>query len=110
MTMPLPYGVPPMPAMGEPFAAGYGSGRGPQSPGLEAQGARWTALGQQAALRPTSVQQQLSPSPIAANLSAPSQRDRLLPNGFELGNTSNGASAGTAQTENYMTLRGTSDV
>jgi hypothetical protein len=91
------------PVFGPALAQGFQSGRGGLSPGLEAQGARWTRAAQAAAMQPHSVQQQLSPSPIASNLSAPSQRDRLLPNGYILGNTMNGAAKSTSQTENYLT-------
>jgi len=86
------------PVLGPGFNQGYQSGRGPMSPGLEAQGERWSEMGRAAATQPNSVLSQLSPSPIAANLSAPSQRDRLLPNGFQLSNYANGASAPTSQT------------
>ena len=67
--MTTPYYRPPTaPAFGTPFAESYQASRGPESPGLEAQGQRWTAMSQAAATRPTSVLQQLSPSPVAANL------------------------------------------
>ena len=91
MTMPL----------GGHFSDGYDGGRGAGSPGLEAADERWRAL-TQAADKPHSILNQLAPSPIAANLSAPSLRDRLLPNGFQLANYGNGASQPTVETENYL--------
>lgn len=106
--MTTPYYRPPTaPAFGTPFAESYQASRGPESPGLEAQGQRWTAMSQAAATRPTSVLQQLSPSPVAANLSAPSQRDRLLPNGFVLNNMSNGTSSDTAENEQQLRMADT---
>jgi hypothetical protein len=95
------FGPPVMP--GAQLNQGFMDGR-PGSPGLEAQSARWNAMAQAAAVQPHSVLNQLAPSPVAANLSAPSQRDRLLPNGFVLGNTRNGAAEPTAQTENYLNM------
>ncbi len=93
-------------AMGQHFSGGFQAGRGAMSPGLEAQGAAWTQAGAAAGERPNSVLQQLAPSPIAANLSAPSQQSRLLPNGFVLGNNANGASPTTTSTENYLKMSG----
>ena len=106
MTMPyaLP-GVAPAPTMAQHFSAGYNTGRFPElSPGLQEQGARWSAESLQAGSRPQSVLSQLSPSPVAANLSAPSQQDRLLKNGVVLPNTNNGAAEPTAQTDTYLRL------
>ena len=85
---------------------GYMAGRGPESPGLEAQNERWSSMIHQNLGRPTSVLQQISPSPIAANLSAPSQRERLLGNGLILPNLSNGASSGTAETDLEVRMAG----
>jgi hypothetical protein len=99
----MPSGLGP-PGFGTAMARGYQSGRGPMSPGLEAQSERWTQMSQAAGTQPHSVQQQLSPSPIAANLSAPSQQGRLLRNGMILNNTANAASSGTADTENFLHL------
>jgi hypothetical protein len=97
-----PLGVPYLPTLGEPFSNGYQSGRGPMSEGLAAQGARWTALGQQSATRPTSVIQQLQPSPNGL-----SARDaqRELPSG-ELLSTGNGQSEGAAESGRQMLMRG----
>lgn len=95
--------------LGVHFSNGYGSSRGIESPGLEAQGARWSELGAESASTPHSVLNQLSPSPIAANLSAPSQESRLMPNGFVLSNTQAGASPTTAATENFLATRGEAD-
>lgn len=92
--------------MGQHFSSGYAAGRGPMSPGLEVQGQRWSELGAASAEHPNSVLQQISPSPIAANLSAPSQQSRLLPNGFVLGNNANGASPTTTSTVNYLKMSG----
>jgi len=88
------------------FGYGFNSGRGLQSPGLEAMSERWNQLAQAAGTAPHSVLNQLSPSPVASNLSAPSQRDRLLPNGYVLNNTRNGAAEPTAQTDNYLQMSG----
>jgi hypothetical protein len=90
--------------LGNAMAQGFQSGRGGLSPGLEAQGERWTQMAQAAATQPHSIQQQLSPSPVVSNLSAPSQRDRLLPNGYVLPNNMNAASAPTTATENYLKM------
>ena len=106
--MPMPFRPPTAPVMplAQHLNAGYMSGRGPLSPGLQTSSDRFNAQAQAAATRPNSVLQQLAPSPVAANLSAPSQRDRLLPNGFILGNTMNGAAEQTAETDNYLRMEG----
>lgn len=83
------------------FAAGAG-----EDSSLAAQSQRWTQLSAASAETPHSVLNQLSPSPIAANLSAPAQQDRLLKNGFVLPNNSNGASAPTTETDNYLRMGG----
>jgi len=105
MTYPFPtindYGPP---LFGRAMAQGFNSGRGPMSPGLEATSARWNAMAMAAGNTPHSVLNQLAPSPIAANLSAPSQRDRLLPNGYRLPNNMNAASAPTTTTLNYLRM------
>jgi hypothetical protein len=93
----------PTPPIAPHFSAGYDSGRDPSlSPGLEQQSARWTEAAMAAATAPQSVLQQLAPSPIAANVSAPSASGRLLRNGWVLPNYSNGASQNTAETENFL--------
>jgi hypothetical protein len=81
--------------------AGYQSARGTESPGLEAISQRWNEQVQAGVGKPQSVLSQHSPSPIAANLSAP-----LLPNGYELPNTAAGSSSETAQKANYLRLQG----
>lgn len=96
MTMPI----------GGHFSDGFDSGRGIESPGLAQTSARWTELSQASAEQPHSVLQQLAPSPVAANLSAPSQESRLLPNGYQLANNANGASTSTTSTENYLKMAG----
>ncbi len=92
------------PTMGTPFAGGFQSGRGPMSPGLEATSERWNEMAQQAGTAPHSVLNQLAPSPIVANVSAPSQRERLLPNGYMLDNYANGAASPTAQNEGNLRM------
>ena len=67
---------------------------------------RWSAAALAAGTTPHSVLNQLTPSPIRANLSAPSQRDRLLPNGFQLGNYSNASSEPTTQSETNLKMLG----
>ena len=88
-----------------PAGVHFASGAGEDS-SLSAQSQRWTQLSQAAAETPHSVLNQLSPSPVAANLSAPSQQDRLLKNGFVLPNNSNGASAPTMETDNFLRMGG----
>jgi hypothetical protein len=84
--------------------AGYQAGRGSESPGLEEQNQQFNNLAQQNLGRPQSVLQQLSPSPVAANLSAPSQQGRLLRNGFQLPNYANGSAQPTAETDTYLRM------
>jgi hypothetical protein len=92
--------------IGAHFLDSYDASRGPGSASLAEDSAKWQEMAQAGLGKPTSVLQQLSPSPIAANLSAPSQRERLLPNGFTLSNTSNGAAEPTAQADNYLKMSG----
>jgi hypothetical protein len=99
--------TPTPPTMAGAFSNGYGAGRMPSlSPGLEAQGARWSQQSLASASAPHSVLSQLSPSPIRANLSAASGQSRLLPNGLILPNNANGAAGPTAETENYLQMEG----
>ena len=99
----VPPGIPTVPAMANHFAGGYNAGRDPSlSPGLEAQSARWTQASMASATHPTSVLQQLAPSPVAANLSAPSQQGRLLRNGYVLPNFGNGSAESTAETDSFL--------
>ena len=51
------YPAPAAPLMGQAFSAGYQSGRGPASPGLEAQNARWARMTNATLGKPTSVLQ-----------------------------------------------------
>ena len=106
--MPLPFSPPTAPVMplAQHLNAGYMSGRGPLSPGLESQLGEVQCAGPSRRHPAQQCLQQLAPSPVAANLSAPSQRDRLLPNGFILGNTMNGAAENTAETDNYLRMEG----
>lgn len=84
------------------FGYGFDSGRGPQSDSLAESSARWNELAQTAGTSIHSTLQQRTLSPLAQNLSAPSQRDRLLPNGYVLPNFGNGSASSTAQTEGYF--------
>jgi hypothetical protein len=81
---------------------GYMDGRGEGSDSLAAQSERWTQLSALSAQTPHRVLNQLSLSPVASNLSAPSQQGRLLPNGLQLPNTSNAASSETGEVDNYL--------
>ena len=94
MTMPTE----PMPT-GQHFSDGFDSGRGPMSPSLAAQSARWTQLSAASAERPTSVLQQIGLSPVAQNASAPDMDSRYNAfTGTVMPNMQTGASANTAQT------------
>ena len=92
--------------LGGHFAQGMDSARGIQSESLTAQSDKWNEAAQAAGRTPHSVLQQLSPSPVVSNLSAPSQRDRLLPSGFILPNLGNSASSGTADNEQQLRMAG----
>jgi hypothetical protein len=91
-----------------PAGAHFASVAGADS-SLAASSERWTQLSMASALAPHSVLQQLHPSPVAANLSAPSQQGRQLANGFVLSNAANGASAATASTENTLNMESGSE-
>lgn len=94
MTMPTP----PM-SLGQHLNAGYMAGRSELSPGLEAQGATWTQMGQASAQRPNSVLSQIGLSPVAQNASAPDMQSRYNEfTGVVMPNTGTGASETTAQT------------
>jgi hypothetical protein len=96
MTMPTE----PMPIGGH-FSAGYDAGRGPSgtSPGLEAQGQRWTAMGAASAQAPQSVLHQVGLSALSQNASSPSMASRWNSfTGTVLPNLQTGASENTAQT------------
>jgi hypothetical protein len=85
------------------MGANYFVGREPfLSPGLAAQSVKWSEMSLQSATRPNSVLQQLAPSPVAANLSAPSQSGRELRNGFILPNYSNGSAQNASETESFL--------
>jgi hypothetical protein len=93
--------VPNEPTMAPHFANGYDAGRGGPSlsPGLEAQGARWSQAALQSATRPQSVLHQIGLSPVAQNASAPDMEDRFNAfTGTVLPNLNTGASETTAQT------------
>jgi hypothetical protein len=94
---------------GNEFESGFSAPRDSavgMSLGLLARSAQFNELATSSIGRPQSVLSQLSPSPIAANLSAPSQQSRLLPNGFVLPNTAQGSSPQSAETANYLMMRG----
>lgn len=94
----------------EPLSQGYQEGRGTESPGLERISDRWNEQAQSSIGRPQSVLNQLAPSPVAANLSAPSQRQRLLPNGYQLPNFSVGSSPQTAEATANLRLKGDNSI
>lgn len=90
--------------------AGFTSGRGTESPGLESQNARWSALTQAAVARgtgevsqaPTSVLQARSLSP---NGMSPEQAENRMINGATLQNV-NGMAPGTQQEFNLNKMIG----
>jgi hypothetical protein len=86
--------------------AGYVSGRGSESPGLEAQNQRWNSLVQQQAGKPAaSVLAQVRPSNVASNASAPSMANRMMPDGALLPST-NGTADSTYEGDTQLRLRG----
>lgn len=94
----------------EPLAvsmnAGYQSGRGTESPGLEAQSAKFNALVQAQVGKPAaSVLSQVRPSNIASNAGAPSMSERVMPDGSLLPST-NGTDEQTYGGDTQLRLRG----
>ena len=108
MTTPMPPMGPI--GMGPNFANGYQQARGMESPGLEAQSARWNSLAQEAQVRgtgmvsqaPTSVLQARS---LSANGMSPEQAENRLANGEMLSNV-NGMSPGTQEEFNLNRMVG----
>lgn len=96
--------------LGSSLNAGYVSGRGTESPGLEEQNARFNALTQASIERgpgevsqaPTSVLQQRAMSPNG--MSAQQAENRMI-NGAMMNNT-NGMSSGTQQEYNQVKMLG----
>lgn len=99
MTMPAePSGV--------TFNAGFMSGRGDLSPGLEQTSARWNSMiKENLGKPPPSVLAQTRLSNVASNASAPSVSDRVMPDGTLLPST-NGTGASTYEGDNQLRLRG----
>jgi hypothetical protein len=94
------------------FSNGFDTGRDPSlSPGLEAQGAKWTQQSLASATRPNSVEQQIGLSPLAQNASAPDMADRFNSfTGTVLPNTNTGASENTAQTALKLRFAGEDEI
>jgi hypothetical protein len=92
--------------LGQHLNAGYQAGRGDLSPGLEAQNARFNAQVQQGVGKPApSVLAQTRLSNVAANASAPSMTNRVMPDGSTLPST-NGTAESTYDQDNQLRLRG----
>jgi hypothetical protein len=104
MTMPID------PTMAPSFSSGFDSGRGTESPGLEAQNQRWAALTQAAVGRgtgevsqaPTSVLQARS---LSANGMSSQQAENRMLNGATLQNV-NGMSPASQEQVNLTKMVG----
>jgi hypothetical protein len=92
--------------LGLSMNAGFISGRGDESPGLEQQNQRWAQMIQGQLGKPApSVLAQTRLSNIAANASAPSMESRVMPDGSTLP-SANATAEDTYSGDNQLRLRG----